>query len=129
MAPHSPAGELCEGLLTKIAGARVREAALGGPRMDVVSYMLAALVKLGELGVEGYQPIAFEIAMLGSKGLDINDAEKKYTLKTMPGEFSGLELVSYMYVGFEQIAPGTDQGIDLRREYEMAKGVSGGRPG
>ena len=38
----------------------------------------------------------------------------------MPGEFSGLQLVSIMYVAFQQIAPGQDAGFDLAREYEMA---------
>jgi hypothetical protein len=35
-------------------------------------------------------PVAYEIAILGRNGLDINDPAEKYTLKTMPGTFSGL---------------------------------------
>ena len=125
LAPYSEAAELCRGLLSKIAATGVREAVGGAPRMDVVHYMLAALEKLDEVGLEAFQPIAFEIAMLGTKGLDVNNHEKRYNLKTMTGEFSGMQLVSYMYVGFERIAPGTDQGIDLKREYALAAGLHG----
>lgn len=64
--------------------------------------------------------IAFEVAMLGRSGLDINDPEQKYQLKSLPGQFSGLQLVALMYVGFKQIAPGLDAGIDLSKEYEQA---------
>ena len=44
-------------------------------------------------------------------------------LQTMPGEFSGLQLVCYMYVGFQIVAPGTDIGFDLSREYRIAKSM------
>lgn len=50
----------------------------------------------------------------------MNDLAKKYRLKKMPGEFSGLQLVCYMYVGFKQIAPEQDIGFDLAEEYEDA---------
>jgi len=62
-----------------------------------------------------------EIALLGRNGLDINDPAQKYTLRSLPGKFSGMQLVSLMYVGFKIIAPEQDAGIDLSREYAEAK--------
>ncbi|OGH05798.1 MAG: hypothetical protein A2W22_01770 [Candidatus Levybacteria bacterium RBG_16_35_11] len=39
----------------------------------------------------------------------------------MPGEFTGLQLICYMYVGFKIIDPTMNSGIDLSREYNTAK--------
>ncbi len=58
--------------------------------------------------------------MLGRNGLDVNNPERKYRLHNLPGEFSGLQLVSYMYVAFQQVAPQEDIGFDLSQEYQQA---------
>lgn len=68
------------------------------------------------------QKIGFEIAILGQSGLDINDPTKRYTINSMPGEFTGLHLCSIMYAAFKQFAPKEDVGIDFSKEYEAAKG-------
>jgi len=44
--------------------------------------------------------IGFEIAMKGRGGFDTTDPAPKYQLKSLPGDFSGLNLVCYMYVAF-----------------------------
>ena len=62
-----------------------------------------------------------EIAMLGRSGLDINNPDQKYTLSSLPGKFSGMRLLSMMYVGFQIIAPEHNVGIDLSLEYAEAK--------
>lgn len=54
-------------------------------------------------------------------GLDINDSAQKYTLTRMPGNFSVLDLVSLMFVGFRQIDPSLNGGIDLSKEFEEAE--------
>ena len=59
--------------------------------------------------------------MLGRQGLDINDPSKKYTLRSLPGDFTGLHLASLLYTGMQKIAPNTDAGIDLSRELAEAK--------
>ena len=83
-------------------------------------YCLAAMDKFAKDGPGVRQSVTFEIAMLGRNGLDINDPTQKYTLKSMPGKFSGLQLVSYMYVGMRQLAPEMNPGIDLSKEYAAA---------
>ncbi|GAG74318.1 unnamed protein product, partial [marine sediment metagenome] len=60
------------------------------------------------------------LALKGQSGLDINNPDIKYTLNSLAGEFTGLQLVSYMYVGFNKIAPDQDIGVDLSDEYNMA---------
>jgi hypothetical protein len=64
--------------------------------------------------------IGFEIAILGTRGLDTNSPAQKYTLKSMPGKFNGLSLVCYQYVAFKMIAPAQDIGFELTKEYNMA---------
>ena len=67
------------------------------------------------------QQITLEIALKGQTGLDINEAEAKYTLKSLPGQFSGMHLISIMCVGMRELDPDTDPGVDLSSEYDVAK--------
>lgn len=85
-------------------------------------YCLSALQLFNE-SPELCKTATFEIAMLGRSGLDINDPSKKYSLKSMEGAFTGLQLVAYMYVGMKILHPDADAGIDLSREYEQAKSL------
>ena len=118
--PLTPIAEQARSARTQIAHKNMRGAAGGMPRMDAVMYCLAAL-QLFAKSPETRKAVTFEISMLGRSGLDINDSTQKYTLKNLPGKFSGLQLVSYMYVGLKQLSPEMDPGIDLSREYEQAK--------
>ncbi len=73
------------------------------------------------LDVEQVRAIAFEIATLGRSGLDYASPEKKYTLRTIPGEtFSGLQLMSLMHAGFKRIQPDLDSGMDLEEPFLAA---------
>lgn len=75
------------------------------------------------------QAIAFEIAMLSTKGLDVNDPEPKYRLRTLAGNFSGLHLVCLMYVGFKRFAPEQSVGFDLSQEYAAAEALRKAKKG
>ena len=91
-----------------------------GLRMDAVMYMLAALKLFSEESESRVKEITFQIAMLGRSGFDINNPDKTYTIHSLPGVFTGLQLVSYMYAGFKQIDPEQNIGVDLSNEYETA---------
>ena len=73
------------------------------------------------------QAIGVEIAILGQNGLDLTIPNKKYTLRSLPGEFSGLHLCSIMYAAFKQFAPNDDVGIDFSKEYKAAKASFGNK--
>jgi len=105
---------------TKLAGRSFRSTMPGVERMDAVMYCVSALEKYASLPADQVQKIGFEIAILGTRGLDINDSTQKYSLQSMPGKFSGLHLLCYEYVAFQQIAPGKDIGFDLSAEYRTA---------
>ena len=117
-AGHTQVGEWAKEGRTRIAHALLRRA--GDERPDVVMYCLGALERFAEMTDQQIQAVGREIAILGMRGLDINDPSKKYTLKTLPGDFSGLHLVSIMYAAFQKTAPGTDVGVDFSREYAQA---------
>lgn len=119
--PLSEIAEIARTERSRIAQANLRANAGGGTRPDAVFFCLDALQKFQALGEVQTKTITFEIAMLGRQGLDINDPSKKYTLRSLPGYFSGLHLVSIMYVGMQALAPTTDVGIDLSQEYAEAK--------
>jgi tetratricopeptide (TPR) repeat protein len=91
-----------------------------GLRPDVVMYCLAALEKFEDMSESEIQRISFEIAMLGQGGLDIHNPEKTYQIESLSGEFTGLQLLSYMYVGFQIVNPSVDIGADFSEEYQAA---------
>lgn len=113
--------ELARRARSRLAQQSFRGAVAGGIRMDAVMYCLSALQKFAKMKPHEVQGVSFEIAMLGMKGFDTNDSSKKYTLRSLPGNYSGLELVSMMFVGFKQIDPNMDVGFDLSEEYKAAE--------
>jgi len=119
--PLSDVAEEAKTARTKLAQENMRGNVAGGIRPDVVMYLLGAMKRFRDLGRTKTGTITFEIAMLGRNGLDINNPSQKYTLKSLPGQFSGLHLVSIMYAGMKIHAPNQDAGIDLSREYAEAK--------
>ena len=61
--------------------------------------------------------------MLGTKGFEVNNPEQKYSLRSMPGRFSGLHLLCIMYVGSKLISPESTPSFDLATEYTEAKAM------
>jgi tetratricopeptide (TPR) repeat protein len=92
----------------------------GKGRPDAVMYCLSALQYFADLTDEEVQKIAFEVSMLGTKGFEINDPAQKYQLQSMPGKFSGMQMVCIMYVGFKRIAPECADSFELANEYAVA---------
>jgi tetratricopeptide (TPR) repeat protein len=113
----SPVSQMAKDLLREMAAINLKAQ---GFRIDAMFYCIHALELFDKVGPSETKKIAFEIALKGQQGLDINDSSKTYTLNSLEGIFTGLQLVSYMFVGFQHIAPNMDVGIDLSKEYEMA---------
>jgi tetratricopeptide (TPR) repeat protein len=105
---------------SRIAERKFRSVTPGMERMDAVMYCLGALEKFEGLTPDQVRQVGFEVAMLGMKGIDVNDPTPKYHLKTLPGSFSGLHLLCLEYVSFKQFAPEMDIGFDLSKEYRAA---------
>lgn len=116
----SKIAELARKARSNVAKSTFRKNAPGALRMDAVMYCLGALELFEPMSADDVQKIGFEIAMLGTRGIDVNNPDSRYTLKNLPGEFSGLHLLSIQYVAFKQIAPEQNIGFDLSVEYQAA---------
>lgn len=119
--------ELARQARSRIAGETFREAMPGMPRMDAVMYCLGALERFANMSPAEVYQVGAEIAILGMNGINVNDPDSSYHLRSLPGEFSGLHLLSLEYVAFKQAAPELNIGFDLAREYEMAQTLYTGR--
>jgi len=117
---YSKIAELARTARSSIAKRTFRENAAGVIRMDAVMYCLGALEKFDSMSTDQVQKIGFEIAIVGTRGIDVNNPNSRYTLKSLPGQFSGLHLLSLQYVAFKKIAPDQNIGFDLSAEYSMA---------
>ncbi len=131
---HSEIGNLCRETRIKIARRNLKGSIPRGLRTDAVVFCLAALETFKEVGRERTRAVVFEISSLGSSGLNIEDRISRFRLLSLPGEFSALQLVVYLYVGLKKVVPRTDAGIDFSKEYAVAlaallgnKGRSGQR--
>lgn len=116
--PHTEIAELARQARSRIAQKHLHTA--GEVRLDAVMYCLGALERFAQLGPADVQAIGFEVAKLGQTGIDVNNAAITYTLRSLPGEYTGLHLMSMMYVAFKQTAPHVDIGFDLAQEYASA---------
>lgn len=123
--PDSPFADKATSILNRAGHTDLRKVVDGGYRPDAVEYMIAAMKRFAELPREQVGRAAMEIAMLGQNGLEINNPQKRYTLTNLEGDFSGLQLLSYMHVGMALLDPSVDCGSGLQREYEIAKGMIG----
>lgn len=118
--PGAEVAERARTARTKLAQQSMRAKVGGGLRPDVMMYIAGALDTFEKVGPAKTQQIALEVALKGQQGLDINDAEQKYTLNTLSGKFSGMHLVSIMYAGMKAMDPEMETGIDLKAEYDAA---------
>lgn len=91
-----------------------------GLNREVVVFCLAALETFRSVERERARAVVFELASIGNRGLDIRDRTSRLRLLSLPGEFTPLQLVVYMYVGLKKTDPKTDPGIDYAREYAFA---------
>ena len=118
VAPGSKAAERAEEILRDIAYQKFRQN--DGLNQQAIDYCLKALEKFKSMSHQEVAGVALETAALGQSGLDVNHPNKTYPLKSIPGNYTGLNVVCIMYVALEQVAPGQDVGFDIKAEYEEA---------
>lgn len=123
--PEHPAAEIAKSGRNRIAGEQLHATVEGKVRMDAVFYIQGALDTFAGQTKQQVAEIVMEIARLGEAGLKINDASMRYALKSLPGDFSGLHLMSIMHAGIRMLDPVADPGTGLDREYEMALSLRG----
>jgi len=71
--------------------------------------------------LEKIKEIAFEVGLVGTTGIDYTKPNSRYSLKSLPGEqFTGLQMLVFMYVGFKKIDPNVNTGLDFEDAYQTA---------
>jgi tetratricopeptide (TPR) repeat protein len=118
LAPGSPQAERAKDRRREFAYEGFRKS--GELRPDAVMYCLDALQKFNTMSQRETAGVAMEAATLGQSGLEVNNPDKKYQLRTLPGHYSGLNVVCILHTAVQQIAPGNDSGFDVQAEYEAA---------
>lgn len=120
-----PTAEIAKKARNRIADEQLHATVDGNVRMDAVFYMQGAMDDFAKNSPQEIGQIVMEIALLGQNGLQINKPDMRYSLKNLPGDFSGLQLVSIMHVGIRLLDPKADTGTGLDREYDLAMAMRG----
>ena len=120
-----PVAEAAKAGRNRVSNTQLHEAMDGKVRPDAIAYMQSAIKQFGSMEKMECAKVVMEIARLGEGGLKINDSEHRYKLDTLPGDFSGLQLLCMMHVGLKNLDPDADSGSGLEREYELAKKLEG----
>lgn len=123
LSPFSDLGEKARSERTKLAEVSLRENG-GSLRLDVITYLKEAINHFRHLEPEQVKAAVYEIALLGSKGLDVNNPKSSYAVQSLGFRRSGLCLLAYLYAGTKIVAPGQDVGVDFSREYAEAKRIT-----
>lgn len=92
-------------------------------RQDAVNYCLDAMKRFANMPQQELQNLTLEMAMAGREGFAVHDPSRRYTIKALSGDFSGLAMVCFLYVAMQRIAPGTNIGFDLAEEYAQAQRI------
>jgi len=120
-----PAAEIAKTARNKIANEQLHDSVDGKVRMDAVFYMQGALDQFAGKSRQEIGEIVMEIGLLGQGGLQINKPDMRYSLKHLPGDFSGLQLLSIMHAGMRLFDQNVDTGTGLDREYDLAIAMRG----
>jgi Flp pilus assembly protein TadD len=118
--PHSDLAEMAREGSSRLAQASFHAGSGDVPRPDAVDHCLAALQTFSKMSDEQVKQVGLELALAGRNGMDVNSPEPKYQVKGLEGSFTGLRLVSFLYVAMQRIAPGESIGFDLSEEYGAA---------
>ena len=113
-------GESARKARSKLAREEFARKANGRVRMDATMYCLAAMEEFQPMSDDEIRSVVLEIALLGRRGLDVNNPKKQYTLTNQAAHYSGLQLVCMMFVGFKKLGIVQDVSFDLSREFDAA---------
>jgi Flp pilus assembly protein TadD len=127
LAPVGPLAEKIKNQQRQLAARVLRANTQGMPRMDAVEYLSSALQAYRALDPTGQKQLLAEVVALSQRGLAINDPDQTHQLRHYRGgsSVSALEAACVYYAGVKLLLPGQDPGLDLGREYGLARGMVG----
>lgn len=118
LSPGTEHAERAKGRLSEFAYERFRK--MGELRPDAVMYCLDALQKFSTMTHHDIAGVAMETATLGQGGLNVADPYKLYQLRTIPGSYTGLNVVCILHTAIQKVSPDNNSGFDIQVEYEEA---------
>lgn len=95
-----------------------------GTNMAIVMFIVEALKHFKDKNAADIKQAAFELAMLGTQGIDPN--KKDYIISSINNKrFSGNQVLAFYYVSWILAMPEQVQhiGLDFGKEFEMAKNI------
>lgn len=75
-------------------------------RIDAACYMTDVLNSFDGMAPAEARPVGLECTILGRRGPDLSRSQPKYTLRTLPAEFSALAVVLFIVPGSVCSRPG-----------------------
>lgn len=87
---------------------------------------MQALTIYEGLSPEQRQAVLVEVSAIGEKGLPVNQPLRTYTLETLPGSFTALQLACLIEVGARQVLGMADAGFGFEGEVREALRVHQG---
>ncbi len=129
LAPRGEIAEKARRASQRIADHNLRRSQGDGLRPAVVEGLVQALQIYGGLSPEQRQAVLVEVSAIGEKGLPVNQPLRSYTLETLPGTFTALQLACLIEIGARQVLEMADAGFGFEREMQEALRVHQGGPG
>lgn len=84
-------------------------------------YLLGALERFSKMNDDEVRQVAMEVSVIGMGGITFTDPDERYALRSLPGEdFTGLQVLALMYVGWQRVDPSVDTGLDFKDLYATA---------
>jgi tetratricopeptide (TPR) repeat protein len=118
-----PRGEIAEKARRasqRIANHNLRRSQGEGLRPAVVDGLRQALQIYAGLNPEQRKAVLVEVSAIGEKGLPVNRPEVSYTLETLTGSFTALQLACLIELGARQVLGMADGGFGFEGEVQEA---------
>jgi len=118
-----PRGEIAEKARRasqRIANHNLRRSQGEGLRPAVVDGLRQALQLYEGLNHEQRKAVLVEVSAIGEKGLPVNQPLLTYTLETLPGNFTALDLACLIEIGARQVLGMGDGGFGFEKEVQEA---------
>ncbi len=91
-----------------------------GLNPEALDAMIAALKRLRSTTPEARNQLTLQAALIGQKGLRLQDDARIHRLDRIPEPLTGLEVACLIHAGVQIALPGADTGFPLSAEFQVA---------
>ncbi|MGB5133819.1 MAG: tetratricopeptide repeat protein [Prochlorococcaceae cyanobacterium] len=120
LAPRGEIADKARRASQRIADHNLRRSQGDDLRPAVVEGLVQALHIYEAVSPEQRQAVLVEVGAIGEKGLPVNQTLRTYTLETLPGTFTALQLACLIEIGARQVLGMADAGFGFEEELREA---------